>query len=357
MEKKKVYLTLQNGEVFKGYRFGAEGTVMAELVFSTSMVGYMETLSDPANFGQAVVQTFPLIGNYGKIEADVESDRAWVAAYIVREICDTPSNFRMEGTLDEYLKAQGVVGVYGVDTRYLTKLLREEGTMNVAISDKPLTAKQKAQLAEYKISGAVKATALTERKTFGVDDAEYTLALWNFGAKNSAIENLVKLGCKVISLPACSSAEEVLSCGADGVVLSEGAGDPAELDCVVEEIKKVIGKLPVFGVGLGHQLLARAFGAETAKCKYGHRGASQPVKYTADGRVYISTQNHGYEVVTSTVKTGTVDFVNVNDGACEGIDYEGYKAFSVQFTPESCDIGNAENPLYKKLIALMKKEK
>lgn len=357
MKKKKVYLTLQNGEVFKGYRFGAEGDVLGELVFSTSMVGYMETLTDPCNYGQVVVQTFPLIGNYGKIEADAESDRAWPTAYIVREICETPSNFRSEGALGDYLKAQGVVGVYGVDTRHLTKILREEGAMNIAITDKPLDDDGYDKLASYSVSNAVKNTAPTESKTYGTDDAEYTVALWNFGSKNSAIEALVKRGCKVVSLPYTATAEEVLEINPDGVVIGEGAGDPEECRFAVSEIKKVLGKKPVFGVGLGHQLIAMAFGAETTKSKYGHRGASQPVRFATDKKVYISAQNHGYEVIPETVKTGKISFVNVNDGSCEGIDYDEYQAFTVQFTPESCDAGNVKNPLYEKFFDLMKKEK
>lgn len=357
MKKKKVYLTLQNGEVFQGYRFGNEGEITGELVFSTGMVGYVETLTDPSNYGQIVIQTFPLIGNYGVNENDAESEKAWVSAYVVREYCDIPSNFRSEGTLEAYLKKQGVIGIYGVDTRQLTKILRENGVMNARVSDKPLSAEEVEKIAEYAITDAVKTVAPTDKKEYGAEGAEYTIALWNFGAKKSTIENLVSRGCRVVSMPWSSSAEEILALGADGIVVSDGPGDPEENATVIAEVKKLLGKTPVFGMGLGHQLVAIALGAETAKQKYGHRGGNQPVKCTKCDRVYISAQNHGYEVIADTVKAGAIKFVNVNDGSCEGIDYDDINAFTVQFAPECCDLGNTENPLYKKFFALMKKEK
>ena len=357
MKKKKVYLTLQNGTVFQGYRFGADGEATGELVFSTGMVGYVETLTDPCNFGQIVVQTFPLIGNYGVAPCDAESDKAWISAYVVREICDTPSNFRSEGTLEDYLKGKGVIGIYGVDTRELTKIIREEGAMNATISDKPLTEDNKTALNGYKVVDAVQAVAPTSKMVYGDENAEYTVALWNFGCKKSIIDGFVEQGIRVISMPATATAEEILGLNADGVVISDGAGDPKDADFAVKEIKKVLGKKPLFGVGFGHLLVALAFGADTVKQKYGHRGGNQPVKCVECGRVYISTQNHGYAVVNESVKQGKIKFSNVNDGTCEGIDYDEWNAFTVQFAPASCGNGNVENPLYKKFFALMKKEK
>ena len=354
--KKKVYLTLQNGDVYQGYRFGADGDALGELVFSTGMVGYMETLTDPSYYGQIVVQTFPLIGNYGVIPQDAESGKVQVSAYVVREYCEQPSNFRCEDTLDNYLKERGIVGVYGVDTRQLTKVLREKGVMNARISDRPLSETAFSETANYQIQNAVAAVAENKKGYFQADDARATVALWNFGAKNSTIANLNAQGFNVINMPAFSTAEEILSTGADGVVLSDGPGNPAENTGIVEEIKKILGKIPVFGLGLGHMLVALAFGAKTEKQKYGHRGSNQPVKCLKCGRVYISAQNHGYEVVTSSIKEGTVRFVNVNDGSCEGIDYEAYDAFTVQFDPEACAVGTQENPLYEKFFKLMKKE-
>ncbi len=357
METKKIYLTLENGAVFEGYAFGAEGERVGEVVFSTSMVGYVEALSDPSNYGQILLQTFPLIGNYGVMPVDAESKKASAAAYVVREICEKPSNFRMEGGLDEYLKEQGVVGIYGVDTRQLTKLLRERGTMNAKISNQPLNAEEIASLSSYKLANAVQAVAPTQKQIFGDENAKYTVALWNFGAKNSTVQNLTKQGCKVISMPFTATAEEILSVGADGVVIADGPGNPAEYTTAVAEIKKIIGKTSIFGIGLGHELVALAFGAKTLKLHHGHRGANQPVKDLQSGRVYISTQNHGYEVDKDSIKQGKLRFVNVNDGTCEGIDYDEANAFTVQFTPEACDLGNVVNPLYAKFFAMMDKEK
>ncbi len=352
MKNQKVYLTLQNGKTFQGWRFGADGDIVGELVFSTGMVGYMETLTDPANYGQILVQTFPLIGNYGAIRADVESKRAWVAAYVVREICDEPSNFRMEDTLENYLKEEGVVGIYGVDTRELTKILREEGAMNARISNKPLKEEEIASLKAYKIENALEQTASTEKGYFAAENATKTVALWNLGAKNSTIANLNKEGYNVISMPTNSTAQEILALNANGVVISDGAGNPNENTALINEVAKLMGKTPVMAMGLGHLTVALALGAKVQKQKYGHRGSNQPVKCVKDGKVYISMQNHGYEVVNDSVKVGEISFINVNDGSCEGIDYEELNAFTVQFVPESCGIGHPSNPLYEKFAAM-----
>ena len=357
MKQKKLYLTLQNGKTMQGYAFGTIGEITGELVFSTGMVGYIETLTDPCNYGQIVVQTFPLIGNYGMIPSDVESNKAWISAYVVREICDKPSNFREEGALEEYLKQQGVIGICGVDTRELTKILREEGAMNARISSKPLTEEEIKALASFKVEKAVEKVSDGQIGYFSAENAAYTVALWNFGARNSTIADLTAQGYNVVSVPADTKAEEILSLGVDGIVLSDGPGDPTENSSYVEEIKKVIGKKPILGLGLGHQLVALAIGAKTVKHKYGHRGGNQPVKCVESGRVYISSQNHGYEVVSSSVKMGKITFVNVNDNSCEGIFYEAQKALTVQFAPQSCSIATPVNPIYAQFNALMEKER
>ncbi|MBQ7369696.1 MAG: carbamoyl phosphate synthase small subunit [Clostridia bacterium] len=354
MKKQKVYLTLQNGKVFEGYRFGAEKDATGELVFTTGMVGYLETLTEPANYGQIVVQTFPLIGNYGVMRSDLESKKAWVKAYVVREICDEPSNFRSEGKLDDFLKEENVVGIYGVDTRELTKILRDEGVMNATISSKPM--KDLSVLNDYTIQNPVKEVTATELQAYGDGNSTYTVALWDFGAKNSTVNQLLSYGCKVLRVPANYTAEQILALSVDGVMLSDGPGDPADNSGIVAEIEKIIGKKPIFGVGLGHQLLALAFGSETEKMKYGHRGG-QPVKYLESGKVYISSQNHGYVVSTSSVKVGNVNFVNANDDSCEGIDYPEYSAFSVQFNPESCSAACEPNVLYEKFLKNMKEKR
>ncbi len=243
MNKKKVYLTLQNGKSFQGYAFGAEGEITGELVFSTGMVGYIESLTDPANYGKIFVQTFPLIGNYGMISTDVESDKAWVSAYVVREICDTPSNFRMEGNLEDYLKEQGVVGIYGVDTRELTKILRTEGAMNARISEKPLTEEGIKSVAAYEEKGGIEAVSNDTKGYFAAEGATHTVALWNFGCKNSTVANLTAQGYNVITVPSNTTATEILSLEVDGVILSDGPGNPADNGQVIEEIKKVLDEV------------------------------------------------------------------------------------------------------------------
>ena len=267
-------------------------------------------------------------------------------------MCELPSNFRSEGTLDNFLKEQNVVGVYGIDTRELTKVLREEGTMTAVISNKPLVDCPVMDVANE----GVKAVSPTQKEVYGKADAKYTLALWNMGTKKSIIDGFINQNCRIVSLPATATAEEILSVGADGVVIGDGPGDPKDNAKIVEEIKKIVGKTPVFGVGLGHLLFALALGADTKKLKYGHRGGNQPVKCLRCGKVYISTQNHGYEVVSDTVQQGEVRFVNVNDNSCEGIVYDKLNALTVQFAPDSFGIGHTENPLYKKFFTFMKKE-
>ena len=357
MKEKKVYLTLQNGRVFQGYAFGADGETTGELVFNTGMVGYIESLSDPSNYGQILVQTFPLIGNYGMVHADVESEKSWVSAYVVREICDEPSNFRMEGKLEEYVKAQGVVGIYGVDTRELTKILREEGTMNARISRRPLSQDELLKLQDYKIKNAVQTVSPKEEKVYGENNAKYRVALWNFGAKNSTIQSLLAQDCQVISLPATATAEEIAALNVDGVVLSDGPGNPEENTECIAQIQAFAGKKPILALGLGHQMLALALGAKIKKEKYGHRGSNQPIKCVENEKVYVSTQNHGYSVVKDSVTQGVVSFINVNDGSCEGIEYADLNAIGVQFLPDSCGIGHTDSYVYDKFFALMKKEK
>lgn len=356
MKKKKVYLTLANGDVFQGYRFGSSGNVMGELVFSTGMVGYVEALTDPSNYGKIVVSTFPLIGNYGVMRSDAESERARVSAYIVREYCEQPSNFRMEETLDAYLKEQGVVGIYGIDTRELTRVLREDGEMHAYIGDTAGDVDVIDELAEYRLENAVQAVTPKTQTTYDVESPKYTIVMWDFGSKNSTIDSLTKRGCKVIDVPASTSAADILALHADGVIISDGPGDPTENVEEIAEIQKLFGKIPVLGLGLGHQMLALSQGARIYRQKCGHYGGNQPVKCTESGKVYVSAQNHCYTVDEESVQIGKISFINVNDRTCEGIDYPEARALSVQFVPESCDVGNTENPVFKKFFALMQKE-
>lgn len=353
MKEKKAYLTLQNGKSFSALRFGADGDVVGELVFTTCMTGYMETLTDPSYYGQIVMQTFPLIGNYGVIEADCESKKPWLSAYIVREKCDTPSNFRSGGTLDGYLKNNGIVGLYGIDTRELTKTVREAGVMNAAITSKPL--KDLTELKNYTIANAVKSVT---GKTCEESGNGLTIAVWDFGAKENISRELVKRGCRCVKIPSFYTAEQILALHPDGLMLTNGPGDPAENVEIIENIKKLAGKLPVFGICLGHQLFALAMGGKTKKMKYGHRGSNQPVKNLATGRVYISSQNHGYEVVSESLKgTGVLSYINANDGTCEGFDYPGLNAFTVQFHPEACGGPRDASFLFDKFIKKIREGK
>ena len=350
MEKGKVYLTLQNGKQFVGTRFGADGEVIGELVFTTGMTGYVETLTDPSYYGQIVTQTFPLIGNYG-ITPDFESKKPWVSAYIVREKCDNPSNFRCEETLDKYLKDNGIVGVYGVDTRELTKIVRESGVMNAAITSRPVT--DFSAIKSYVIKDAVKSVTCKEVEYFGNPDG-IKVVVWDFGAKDNIVRELVKRGCYCIKVPSTYTAEQILALNPRGLMLCNGPGDPAENVEIIENLKKLAGKLPIFGICLGHQLFALAMGGKTKKMKYGHRGANQPVKRLATGRVYISSQNHGYEVISSSLEgVGQLSYINANDNTCEGFDYPQLNAYTVQFHPEACGGPQDASFLFDKFIKNM----
>lgn len=351
---KKIYVTLENGKVFEGFSFGAEKEVIGELVFTTGMTGYIETLTDPSYYGQIVAHTFPLIGNYGMILSDCESRKCWVSAYIVREKCDAPSNFRCEGTLADYLKEQGIPGVYGIDTRELTKIVREAGVMSAAVTFRPFT--DFAKLKGYKIKNAVKSVTSTERKTFGKEGGLHVV-LYDFGAKENIVRELLARGVKITEVPAEFPAEQTLALNPDGIMLTNGPGDPAENTTIIENIKRLAGKKPIFGICLGHQLFALAMGGKTRKMKYGHRGDNQPVKQLSTGRVFISSQNHGYEVVSASLKCGELSFINVNDGTCEGVDYPDLNAFTVQFHPEACGGPRDANFLFDRFIENMRKVK
>ena len=332
------YLVLENGTVFEGKSFGAEKETTGELVFTTAMTGYLETLTDPSYFGQVVLQTFPLIGNYGVIRSDFETPTPALNGYIVREWCQAPSNFRCEGNLDTFLKEKNVPGICGIDTRALTRIVREYGVMTCRIQYTPeVTDDLLSEMKNYVITDAVESTTITEKETFPVDDAKYHVVLMDFGAKHNIGRELNKRGCSLTVVPAGTAAEEVLALNPDGVMLSNGPGDPAKNTAVIAELKKLSDSgVPMFGICLGHQLLALARGAQTEKLKYGHRGANQPVKELASGKVYITSQNHGYAVVSDSLPSdAVVSYVNGNDNTCEGVSYTDIPAFSVQFHPEA----------------------
>ena len=330
----KRYLTLEDGTTFVGEGFGAAADAVGELVFTTGMCGYIETLTDPSYAGQIVMQTFPMIGNYGIIPADFEGKCA-VRGYVVHEWCDTPSNFRAAGDLDAYLKSVGVPGIAGIDTRALTRTLRECGTMNATITDE--VPADLAAVRAYAVTDAVASVTCTAATEYPADgETRYRVALLDFGAKRNIIRSLTARGCAVTVFPASTPAADILAAAPDGVMLSNGPGDPAENTAIIAEIGKLLGRVPVFGICLGHQLMALAVGGSTVKLKYGHRGVNQPARDLVSGRTYITSQNHGYAVVGDSLPAGEVRFVNANDGTCEGIDYPALRAFSVQFHPEAC---------------------
>ena len=349
---KKGYLVLQDGQVFQGISFGAGADAVGELVFTTGMCGYIETLTDPSYAGQIVLQTYPLIGNYGIIREDFEG-ACCVRGYVVREYCAAPSNFRTDTDLDTYLKEQKVPGLYGVDTRELTRIIREHGVMNAVICDE--VPADLSVVKSYAVAGVVEAVTCGQPSVHPAEGEErFRVSLLDYGAKNNIIRELQRRGCTVTVLPASTAAEDILAASPDGVMLSNGPGDPAENVFEIQQIKKLLGKVPMFGICLGHQLTALAAGGSTYKLKYGHRGVNQPVRDLNGVRTYITSQNHGYAVDGDTVKVGKISFANANDGTCEGIDYPGLRAFTVQFHPEACTGPKDTSFLFDRFVELMK---
>ena len=334
------YLILENGSVFRGRPFGKSCQVIAEIVFTTAMTGYLETLTDPSYYGQMVVQAFPMIGNYGVIPADFEAENPAMKAYIVRSWCQVPSNFRSEEDLDTFLLSKGIAGIWDIDTRALVKIIREHGVMNALITDDPNPDEETlARLRSYQLTNAVQAVSRQQPLLPHTTGGKRHVVLWDFGAKRNIANELRQRGCDVSVVPASTTAEEILALKPDGIMLSNGPGDPAENTGIIRELKTLCSSnIPIFGICLGHQLLALARGGETMKLKYGHRGANQPVQEMASRRVYITSQNHGYAVKTgdSLPKNARVSFQNLNDGTCEGMEYLDIPAFSVQFHPEAC---------------------
>lgn len=349
---KKGYLVLQDGRVFQGLRFGAATDGLGELVFTTGMCGYIETLTDPSYAGQIVMQTYPLIGNYGVIRQDFEG-ACCVKGYVVREWCETPSNFRTDLDLDAFLKERGVPGLYGVDTRELTRIIREHGVMNALLCDE--VPGDLTPVETYAVTGVVNAVTCREAARYGAEGEErFRVCLIDYGAKRNIIRELQRRGCAVTVLPASVSAREVLAERPDGVMLSNGPGDPAENTWQIAQIRELLGAVPLFGICLGHQLTALAAGGSTYKLKYGHRGVNQPVRDLNGVRTYITSQNHGYAVDGESVKCGRVSFANANDGTCEGMDYPDLRAFTVQFHPEACTGPKDTGFLFDRFVTLMK---
>ncbi|MCI8304428.1 MAG: carbamoyl phosphate synthase small subunit [Lawsonibacter sp.] len=337
----KATLILANGSIFSGTSIGSTETRVCEMVFNTSMAGYQEILTDPSYAGQGVVMSYPLIGNYGVNSEDNESRKPWVEAFVVRHLSPRGSNFRCEGDLGTYLKDHNITGIQDVDTRALTKILRSEGSMNgmLTCAEHFNIAQVLDQLKSYKVENTVAMVTRSEPEVFSADGQEkYHVAMMDYGVKQHMIECLRRRGCRVTVLPASTSAEEVLAGGYNGVMLSNGPGDPAENTAVIAELKKLYSSdIPLFGVCLGHQLLALATGARTGRLPYGHRGGNHPVRDVEKGRVFITSQNHGYMVLADSVdpSVAEISHINVNDGTCEGLQYRRPNCFTTQFHPEA----------------------
>ncbi len=356
----KAFLILEDGTVFTGKHIGAVKEVISEIVFNTSMAGYTEVLTDPSYAGQAVCMTYPLVGNYGVCLEDMESGRAWPGGFIVRELSSMASNFRKDITIQEFLEKQGIPGIAGIDTRALTKILREMGTMNGMITTNENYSLNSIlpQLKQYTVGKAVEEVTCSHKyeiKAAGSGPFK-KVALLDLGAKRNISRSLAQRGCHVTVYPALTKAEEIIGSQPDGIMLSNGPGDPKECTGIIAEIKKLYHtQIPVFAICLGHQLMALAAGADTFKMKYGHRGGNHPVKDLATGRVYISSQNHGYVVDTDKLSPAVAvpAFVNVNDGTNEGLSYTGKNIFTVQFHPEACPGPQDSGYLFGRFMKMM----
>lgn len=394
----KAFLILEDGTVFEGTHIGASKEIISEIVFNTSMAGYLEVLTDPSYAGQAVCMTYPLIGNYGVCMEDMESRQPWPDGLIVRELSRIPSNFRKDVTIQEFLEQKGVPGIAGIDTRALTKILREKGTMNGMITTneayilddvipklkayttgnvvEKVTCEKKYSISGSKnledngpLSGSSKfdsnayENGKREKKPTLVKElngAGKRVALLDLGAKDNIADSLAQRGCDVTVYPALTTAAEIIADAPDGIMLSNGPGDPKECVSIIEEIKKLYqSDIPIFAICLGHQLMALATGADTFKLKYGHRGGNHPVKDLATNRVYISSQNHGYVVDTDKLDPSVAvpAFINVNDETNEGLAYTGKNIFTVQFHPEACPGPQDSGYLFDRFITMMEETK
>ena len=357
---KKAILVLEDGRVFRGASIGAEGESFGEMVFNTSMTGYQEILTDPSYAGQIICMTYPLIGNYGVNEEDMESRRPWASGFVVREISRIASNWRSGGKLDDYLIQNGIVGLEHIDTRALVRHIRDKGAMRAAISTVKLDADSllRRVLESPSMESRELASAVTTRQPFDFPAAPKEalhVAAFDFGVKTNSLRMLSGLGCRVTVLPAETSAEELLALKPDGVFLSNGPGDPASMRMVVGEVRKIAdARMPIFGICLGHQLLALAFGAATFKMKFGHRGGNQPIKDLTTGKVEITSHNHGFAVDAASVPGEMeITHVNLNDGTVAGLRHRNLPVFSVQYHPEAAPGPHDSGYLFKRFINLM----
>ncbi|MGI6084572.1 MAG: carbamoyl phosphate synthase small subunit [Acetivibrionales bacterium] len=350
----RAILALEDGTQFVGQSVGAVGTSVGEVVVHTGMTGYLEILTDPAGTGQLIAMTYPLIGNYGINEEDKESEKPNARGIIVRELCDEPSNFRSQESLQSYLIKHNIVGIQGIDTRALTRILRDKGTMNGVITTCPDFNFEdwSGKLHAYKIIKPVE--QVTSKEVRHIEGTGKKVAMVDYGVKNSIIRCLEKRNCEIYIFPATSTANDILDVEPDGIILSNGPGNPRDCEYQIEVIKELIGQKPIFGICLGHQLTALAYGGDTGKLRYGHRG-NHPVRDLANGRTYITSQNHGYVVLSEKLdkNRAVVSHINMNDGTVEGIRYLDTPTFTVQFYPEASPGPKEMEYLFDDFIALM----
>ena len=350
----KSYLVLENGMIFDGERIGHNENTICEVVFNTSMTGYLEIFTDPSYCGQGVVMTYPLIGNYGMTLEDKESSKPWIKAVFVHELADMESNFRSKLLVDQFLKYNKIPGLQGINTRKLTKVLRDNGTMRGMITDDISNIDEKInKIKNYKVTDVVK--EVTSKTIYEIGDGSLNVGLLDFGSKQNIIKSLVKRGCKVTVFPADTSSQEILSRDFDALVLSNGPGDPEDNKIAIQTIKEIYQSnfnKPILGICLGHQLMGLATGAKTYKLKYGHRGPNHPVKNIEKDRIFITSQNHGYAIDEKSIdpKIAMVSDINMNDGTVEGLKYLKKDIYTVQFHPEACPGPEDSNYIFDEFI-------
>jgi len=356
---KPAILVLEDGRTFKGASFGAEGETFGEMVFNTSMTGYQEILTDPSYAGQIVCMTYPLIGNYGVNEQDVESRRPWVEGFVVREASPIVSNWRSNEPLETYLQRNNIVGIEHIDTRALVRHIRSKGAMRAAISTVDLDEKSLLEkvLASPEMNNRELASAVTVEQTYDypADESKFHVVCYDFGVKTNSLREFSRFGCKITVVPAETSAEEVLAMNPDGIFLSNGPGDPASMKAVIQEIKLLAGnQVPMFGICLGHQLLGEAFGGKTYKLKFGHRGGNQPIKDLTTGKIEITSHNHGFAVDAESLPADVeITHVNLNDNTVAGLRHKRLPVFSVQYHPESAPGPHDSEYLFERFVELM----